>query len=229
MTKDTDTRHADMFGDEQHDGQNENDGEQYVTDSARDDTTDCDRCSRLHDCLFDDSFELTSHSCGIIPNDHKHDPLDNQLTLFNLDSEADDGSADEAYTDYTGRVYTEADVNKAQYEKYPIVRAWLTQNPNVFRWLETAFMELADVATGPEISGNVLAYHLRYNGIADAEGRRQRRNVAMSNNINPALARVLGILHPDEADKLRMHPCVWDVPALQPQLEELAKVIDEER
>lgn len=216
---DDDSRRADsnLAGEQRHDG-NEN-GEQRATDSDHNDSTDanCDRCQQLHECLFDNAFTPTCETHG------------SQMMLFEPEHSEDADEASEAFTDYTGRVYTEADVHKAQYEKYPIVRAWLTQNHNVFRWLESAFLELADVATGPEISGNVLAYHLRYNGIADAEGRRQRRNVAMSNNINPALARVLGILHPDEADKLRMRPSVWDVPALQPQLEELAKVIDEER
>ncbi|MBR3328700.1 MAG: hypothetical protein IKG22_15415 [Atopobiaceae bacterium] len=157
---------------------------------------------------------------------------ENQMSRFKLNG-SDAGTndttdeANEEYADQTGRVYAEADVSKARLVKYPRLREWFKSNPNVFRWFEGGFLELAETANDNEVSGNVLVYHLRFVGIRDLQGQRQKRRVRLSNDLNPVIARTLAILHPDKADKLRMNPCVWDIPALHPLLGELARIAEE--
>lgn len=153
---------------------------------------------------------------------------ENQMSLFKLNgSDAGTNDTTDTITDQTGRIYTEADVSKAKLEKYPRIRDWFKSNPNVFKWFERGFLELAETADDNAVSGNVLVYHLRFVGIRDLRGQRQKRRVRLSNDVNPVVARTLAILHPDAANKLRMNPCVWDVPALQPQLRELAQIVEE--
>ena len=215
MAENDGTRRNANLGGERHDGQNESGKQmgQFAADSNHNDTTDdCDRCPHLHDCLFDDGFEPICESQG------------NQLTLFECDDSNGTDEANDAYTDPTGRVYAEADVLKAKLEKFPRICEWFKTNRNVLRWFDSGFLELASIANGPEVSGNVLVYHLRFVGIRDARGYRQKRRVRLSNDVNPVLARTLAILHPDKAGKLRMNPCVWDVPALQPLVRELAEL-----
>lgn len=164
--------------------------------------------------------------------DQQRDGSTNQMDIYEFLTGSDAGTndntdeANEEYADPTGRVYAEVDVRKAQLEKFPRIREWLKSNPNVFRWFEGGFLELAEKVNDNEVSGNVLVYHLRFVGIRDSRGQRHKRRVRLSNDLNPVIARVLGILHPDKADKLRMNPCVWDVPALHPLLGELARIAE---
>lgn len=218
MAKDTNTRRTDNLGGEQRDGQENENGKQigqFATDSNHNITTDdCDRCPRLCDCLFDDDFEPIC------------EPQGNQLALFECDDSNSADEDNEEYADQTGRVYTEADVSKAKLEKYPRLHDWFRSNPNVFKWFDSGFLELAETVNDNEVSGNVMVYHLRFVGIRDLQGQRQKRRVRLSNDLNPVIARVLAIKHPDKADKLRMNPCIWDVPALRPLLDELARIAE---
>lgn len=164
--------------------------------------------------------------------DWQRDGSTNQMDIYEFLTGSDAGTndstdeANEEYTDPTGRAYAETDVLKAKLEKFPKIKAWFKENPNTFEWFEGGFLELAETVSDNEVSGNVLVYHLRFVGIRDSQGQRQKRRVRLSNDLNPIIARTLAILHPDKADKLRMNPCVWDCPALHPLLGELARIAE---
>lgn len=129
------------------------------------------------------------------------------------------------YVDASGRLYTEAQIRKAKLEKYPAIKAWLREHRSVFDWLRRAFIDLAPIAEDGSVSGNTLIYHLRFTGIANGKGGRTRLTVSVSNDVNPVLARMLALLYPDMKDKLSTSACVWDTPALQPCIQELATML----
>ena len=125
----------------------------------------------------------------------------------------------------SGKVYSEAAIQKARLEKFPKVRSWFKENPQAFGWLEHAFLELAQTAGDGQIGSNTLSYHARFCGLKDASGRRMRRYVPMSNDVNPLISRVLARVHPDMAAKLNLRPCVWDTEELADCVRELASMV----
>lgn len=133
-----------------------------------------------------------------------------------------DATEPSSYADASGRLYTEAQITRAKVEKCPMVREWIASNRQALSWLERSFLELAESAEDGTIGGNLLVYHLRYQGLKDASGKRMRRNVRVSNTANPVIARLFALFHPDVAPKLSLRPSVWDTEELQPYLKELA-------